>query len=480
MAAMGAESRSLLAGPTVPKRPLPFFEYVRVTQDNFIAGFHETAFDQRIIARKLLWFRSFVVNDPDGIKRVLLDNDVNYVKADILRPTLGPALGTGLVTSEGEKWRALRRLIAPVFDHRNVQGYAPVMISAIEVMLKRWEALPDGSGLDVYKAMLELTLDIISRTMFSSDSAGMADLIDRSSLEYQTQMTFSLWGVVPIAKRVWALHKERQGRRIVREMDEAIYRLITRRGEGSEPRAHQDLLDRLIAARSTETGLGLSPVEVRDQVVTIMLAGHETSATALSWTWYLLSQHPLEEAKLHHELEQVLADRSPTFEDVPLLRCTRMIIQEAMRLYPPFHTLSWRQAIADDEVCGQRIPRGSIVLIVPWVLHRNPTLWERPERFEPERFSEERSASRLRFAYLPFSVGPRVCIGAAFAMTEAVLILATVAQRYRLHLADGHPVEPQGLVTLRPRHGLHMLLQRRPPAAGWPTPNGGATQSPES
>ncbi|MGO8918196.1 MAG: cytochrome P450 [Stellaceae bacterium] len=450
-----------LAGPVVPKRPLPFFKFLRVSRDNFIAGLHEGVFRERIVERKFLWFRSFIINDPDGIKRVLLDNGSNYLKADILRPVLGPALGVGLVTSDGETWRNLRKLIAPVFDNRSVEGYASIMTEATQALLTRWAALPRGAVVDVDKTMGALTLEIISRAMFASDSTDMAEVIERSSSEYQTKMTFSFWGVVPVVNRAWARHKERQGRRIVRDLDQAIYRLIAERLDDPQKNGHADLLARLIAARDSETGAGLSARQVRDQVVTIMMAGHETTATALGWVWYLLSQHPAEEKRLHQELDEVLQGRTPTFEDIPNLPYTRMVIQEGLRLYPPVHTLSWRQAVADDEVCGQRIPKGSIVWVVPWVLHRNPALWEHPERFEPTRFSEARSAGRPRFAYLPFSTGPRVCIGATIAMTEAVLILAAIAQTYRLRLLKGHPVEPQGLVTLRPRHGVMMWLEKR-------------------
>jgi cytochrome P450 len=200
--------------------------------------------------------------------------------------------------------------------------------------------------------------------------------------------------------------------------------------------------------------------EVRDQVVTIFMAGHETTSQALSWTWYLLAQHPAVERKLHDELAAVLGGRAPRYEDIADLRYARMVIEESMRLYPPAHTLG-RQPIAADEVLGHRIPPGAEVLILPWLLHRKPLLWDDPERFDPERFAPERAASRPRFAYVPFGAGPRICIGAAFAMTEAVLILATIAQRYRLRLKPGHPVEPQGLITLRPRYGIQTILERR-------------------
>jgi cytochrome P450 len=190
------------------------------------------------------------------------------------------------------------------------------------------------------------------------------------------------------------------------------------------------------------------------------MAGHETTSQALSWTFYLLSQNPAAEAKLHDELARVLAGRTPRYDDLSKLPYTRMVIEESMRLYPPAHTFG-REPIEDDEVLGHRIPAGSDVLILPWLLHRKPSLWENPERFDPERFAPERAAARPRFAYIPFGAGPRICIGAAFAMAEAMLILATIAQRYRLRLKPGFVVEPQGLITLRPRYGLKMLLEQR-------------------
>lgn len=456
-----AENGPRLASPRTPKDPLPFFKYLRVSRDNFIAGLHEAVFSEPVYERKFLWFRSFVINDPDGIRRVLVDNRSNYVKADILRPVLGPALGVGLVTSDGETWRGLRKLISPVFDYRSVEGYAPIMMHAISGLLKRWEGLPSGATVDIHRTMAELTLEIISRAMFDSDSKDVVDVIARSSSEYQERMTFSFWGVVPGVSGLWSYYRKVQGRRIVRALDEAIYRLIDDRARNPRKIKNKDLLARLVAARDGETGANLTSRQVRDQVVTIMMAGHETTASSLGWTWYLLSQHLKEEARLHQELHDVLRGRLPTFDDVPNLTYARMLIQESLRLYPPVHTLSWRQAVANDEVCGRRIPKGSIVWVVPWALHRNPTLWENPLRFDPERFLEERSSGRSRFAYLPFSTGPRVCIGATLAMTEAVLILAALSQTYRLRLVEDQQVEPQGLVTLRPRHGLHMSVEKR-------------------
>ncbi len=205
----------------------------------------------------------------------------------------------------------------------------------------------------------------------------------------------------------------------------------------------------------------MSRTEVRDQVLTIFVAGHETTALALMWTWYLLAMHPMHEAMLHAELDSVLGGREPAWVDVARLTYTRMILQESMRLYPAVHTLAFRQAQQADVICGVRVPKGSLITIIPWLLHRHREYWQHPDRFDPERFTPEASAGRDRLVYLPFGFGPRVCIGASFAMTEAVLILATLAQRFRLLLVDGHPVEPQALFTLRAKYGVKMTLERR-------------------
>jgi cytochrome P450 len=222
----------------------------------------------------------------------------------------------------------------------------------------------------------------------------------------------------------------------------------------------RDLLSRLIAARDEHTGTGMSSQEVRDHVITIFLAGHETTAMAMTWTWFLLSQHPAEEAKLHAELDAVLGGRAPTHDDLGKLIYSRMVIEESMRIYPPVHTIA-RRANAEDTLLGRRVPKGSTVMIVPWLLHRHAKLWENPGKFDPERFSSEGSAARARFSYLPFGGGKRICIGAAFALAEATILLATIAQRYRLRLVPGHRVEPQGLITLRARYGMKMLLLSR-------------------
>jgi cytochrome P450 len=459
MSAIDSTQTPALAAPRRPEGRMTFRQFLRVIRDNTLATYQPEDFSEDIIARRLLWRRTFIVNEPGAIRHVLLDNAGNYTKSELSRRLLEPGIGRGLLTSEGETWRRHRRIMAPAFDHRSVVGYAPIMTEVTLGLLAKWDALPDASEVDAAAAMMHATLHIISRAMFSSDSDEIVDVVESGVARYQTTVRPRLLDLLQFPQWLTNLLSPPRTAGIFDEFDKSVDRLLTARGR--EPDAEpKDLLARLIAARDNETGGGMTAKEVRDQVVTIFMAGHETTAQALAWTWYLLSQHPAAEAKLHDELTSVLGGRTPRHEDLTDLPYTRMVIEESMRLYPPAHTMA-RQPIVADEVLGQRIPAGAAVLIVPWLLHRKPSLWDNPGRFEPERFSAERAAARPRFSYIPFGAGPRICIGATFAMAEAMLILATIAQRYRLNLKPGHPVEPQGLITLRPRYGLRMILERR-------------------
>jgi cytochrome P450 len=435
-----------------------FWQFLREVRENLLAIYPREASSEDVIARRLLWRRVFIINEPSAVRQVLTDNAQNYTVSELSRRLLEPGLGRGLLTSEGETWRRHRRIMAPAFDPRSIAGCAPIMTDVTQELLAAWDALPNFSEVDVAATMMHAAMQIVSRAMFSSDSNEIANVIERGVEEYQTTVRPGLLDLLHIPQWLTRFVSPRRPEVIFDELDRLVERLL----RSHDPTAdRQDLLARLIVARDSQTHDGMTAQEVRANIVTIFMAGHETTAQALSWTWYLLSQHLAAEAKLHDELAIVLAGRAPRHEDLANLRYTRMVIEESMRLYPPAHTLA-HQSIASDVLLGHRIPAGATVLIVPWLLHRKPSLWERPDRFEPERFSPERTAARPRFAYIPFGAGPRVCIGAAFAMEEALIILATIAQRYRLHLKPGYPVEPQGLITLRPRYGLRMLLERRP------------------
>jgi cytochrome P450 len=457
MTSLDQAAAPVLATPRPYRGRMSVLEFARTARHNWIATFSAEDFERDILARRMLWQRSFLVNDPAGIKRVLLDNVANYPKTGLTRLLLEPGLGKGLITAEGEIWRRHRRIMAPAFDHRSILSYSPIMTQVAEELVAKWHKLPEGTTIDVAAAMTQATLTVISRTMFSSDAEHIAEVVRRGVERYQAEVRPTLADLLGLPQWLSHRRKLRASARALSEFDIAINRLIEARIQ-SDDASPKDLLGRLLAERDEDTSGRLSSQEVRDEVITTFIAGHETTGQALTWVWYLLSQHPLVEAKLHAEIKTVLGGRLPRHEDLAKLTYTRMIIEEAMRLYPPAHTIS-RTAQADDEICNLRIPKGSVVLISPWVLHRHRRLWERPDAFEPERFAPERAATRPRLSYLPFGAGPRICIGASFAMTETMLMLAAIAQRYSLRLAPGHKVEPQGLITLRARYGMKMTIK---------------------
>jgi cytochrome P450 len=274
------------------------------------------------------------------------------------------------------------------------------------------------------------------------------------------ELNFGLQHIAPLVGPILIKRKLARIRANFEALDGVMQNLIRSREKRADA-ALKDLLDRLIAATDGETGFRMTDKEVRDEVIIIFLAGHETSALAATYVWYLLSLHPDEETKLHAELDAVLGGRVPTYDDLEKLSYTRMVIDEAMRLYPPAPILTGRAARAADEICGRHIPKGTEIAILPWVVHRHRTLWDDPDRFDPERFSREGSANRPRFAYLPFGGGPRICIGAQLALTEVSLLVATMAQRYRLKLVPRQNIVLWHRVTLRPRGGIRVQLERR-------------------
>jgi cytochrome P450 len=346
--------------------------------------------------------------------------------------------------------------MSPAFDHRSIVSYTSIMSEAARELLAAWSSRGTDASIDVAREMMGVTLNIISRAMFSTDSDHIVAIMERSAERYQAKMRPNMMDFLGLPAWLAGLGRVGVVGRTLGEFNVEIDRLIKMRSVDPES-GPKDLLARLISARDEQAGGGMTAQEVRDHVITIFTAGHETTAMAMTWTWYLLSQHPAEEAKLHAELRSVLGGRPPNSDDLSKLAYARMVIEESMRLYPPVHTIA-RAALADDTLAGRHVPKGSIVLIAPWVIHRHRQLWHNPGRFDPERFSPDQTTARPRFSYMPFGGGRRICIGAAFAIAEATILLATIAQRYRLRLVPAHPVEPQGLITLRPRGGMMMTL----------------------
>jgi cytochrome P450 len=443
-----------------PQKAASFFGTLRASKGNAFEIVPMEAFEQPVYFSKSILGKVLMVNDPEGVRRILLDNVANYPKNDMEIEFFSAMFGEGLLSAPGPKWRLHRKVMAPSFGTRTVESYAPAMAESTLAFSRQWEALPDSAEIDIAEAMKALTLKIICRTMFSSDADELAGLA-RAALEFtQGSLEFGLLDVLPVIGPRRIKRTVDSIRTQFKSMDAAIYRLIGER-EKTRDEAPKDFLTRLVAAKDPDDGAGLSASEVRDEVITIFMAGHETTAVTMTWVWYLLSQHPAEEAKLHQELDTVLGSRAPTAEDLPNLAYTRMIIEEAMRVYPPAPGLSVRQAKEADEVCGFKVLPGMQILISPWILHRHRRLWEEPERFDPTRFSKEASEKRPRFGYLPFGGGPRVCIGATLAMTEATLILAMLGQKFRLRLKEPQEVRLQARITLRPKDRLVMILERR-------------------
>ena len=373
-------------------------------RDNASIAYAPEDFSADIIAQRILWRRMFVINQPEAIRDVLLDNAANYTKSEVGLRVLEPALGRGLLTSEGETWRRHRRIMAPAFDPRSIAGYAPIMTEVTHALLAKWDVIAEPREADVAAAMMHATLHIISRAMFSSDSDEIVDVVQADVNLYQSKVRPSLADFLHLPQWLARLIAPFPTSGIFDEFDIKVGKLLTERGR--TPKAEpKDLLARLISARDSETGGSMTAKEVRDQVVTIFMAGHETTAQALSWTFYLLSQHPDVEGKLHDELATVLGGRTPRYEDLARLRYTRMVIEELMRLFPPAHIIS-RQPVADDEILGHRIPAGSEVMPLTVAAAPQTSTLGDPACFDPERFAPERAARRPRFAYVPFGAGP--------------------------------------------------------------------------
>jgi len=449
--------------PRPPTRPLGPLAHYRGLRTNPIATWGQDAYERPIIADRGPLGHYVVVSAPDGIRRVFLDNAANYRKDDLQLQKLEPGLGHGLLTTEKDEWRFQRRTVAPLFQPAAVSKYLPEMIAAVAAMLTRWDdAAANGAVLDVAREMTALTYEIISRTVFSSEIETTPEVMGAAVTRYfETHGRIDLWDFLKLPH--WlprpAQWRVRPATRIFRD---EVRRLLDRRKarQAAGKVVPQDLVTLLAAARDPETGGTLSEEVIHDNLVTFIGAGHETTANALSWTLFLLSEFPWAFDRLAQEVDTVLAGRLPAAEDLARLETVRMILEESMRLYPPIPFLS-RQAVAPDQICGVEIRPGALVMVVPWLVHRHRALWQEPDLFEPERFASERRQKIARFAYLPFGAGARICIGAGFAMQEALLALAMIAQRFRPRLIPGSRVEPVARMTLRPAPGLPMRLERR-------------------
>jgi cytochrome P450 len=413
--------------------------------------FSELARYGDIVGIRVLNFRNIFINHPDLIEEVLVTHPRRYIKGRVLRANRH-VFGEGLLTSEGDFWLRQRRLAQPAFHRAQIASYAATMVKYTQRMLESWRG---GEERDAHKEMMRLTLQIVGKTLFDADVAGDAQDVGKSlelllelGANFRRTLFVPHWVPTPTNLRI---------KREIAYIEGILYRIIAeRRASGRDT---GDLLSMLLHAQD-EDGSRMTDKQLRDETITLFLAGHETTASTLSWTWWLLAQNPAAEAKLHAELDAVLGGRAPSLDDLPRLPYTANVITESLRLYPAAWGLA-RIAIEDHELGGYRVRKGMGVAMAQWVVHRDPRWYEAPEEFRPERWENDLMKKLPRFAYFPFGGGPRQCIGNAFAVMEATLILAAIAQKFRLRLVPNHLVAPLASITLRPRHGVKVILESR-------------------
>jgi cytochrome P450 len=402
----------------------------------------------------------YILNHPACIQHVLLDNHRNYSKDTFQYNLLASITGRGLLTSDGDFWLRQRRLAQPAFHRKRITAFSDIMTGATETMLERWDEIRlKGDLVDVDAEMMRLTLEIVGKALFSVDLSVEAEELTQSVLAaldhlvFRSRNPFSLPDPIPTPRN-------RKFQAALGQLNQAVEGIIqARRKPSTDMNETGDLLELLMNARDADSGESMEDAQLRDEIITLLIAGHETVASALTWTWYLLAQNPDPAARLKSELDLQLKGRMPCADDLPNLPYTQMVFDEALRLYPPAWIIT-RKALERDEIGGVKISPGSLIVISPYTIQRHPDFWDSPESFLPERFALDRSSDRPRFAFIPFGGGPRLCIGDSFARVEAQLVLAAAAQRYRLHLEPDTRVEAEPMVTLRPKNGLKMKIEQ--------------------
>ena len=394
----------------------------------------------------------YLISHPDDIETVLHTNSQNFVKGRSLRASRA-LLGNGLLSSEGELWRRQRRMVQPAFQRDRIAANGSAIVDSAQRLIDAWRP---GETLDVHRAMTRLTMQIIAEALFGARVEHEADRVIAALHVFLEQYRAGLL----LSARIPTPGNLRL-KRATRRLEGIIYRIIRdRRADRAEA---DDWLSLLLRAQD-EAGGSMSDRQLRDELMTLFIAGHETLAASLAWTFYLLSEHPAVESKLANEIEAVLRGRPPGVADLPQLKYTERVVKESLRLYPPAWALP-RTALRDCTLGGYRVPAGASVTMSQWIVQRDPRFFDRPTEFDPDRWTDEFTQRLPRFAYFPFGGGPRVCVGASLALMEAALIVATVAQRYRLTLAPGHPVEVWPTLVLQPKHGMKMIVSDR---SGWP------------
>jgi cytochrome P450 len=407
-----------------------------------------------VVRTRFLYVHAYFLYNPTDIEALLTTNSKSYRKAGSLRsPFFARLVGNGLVTSEGDFWRRQRRLAQPAFHRQRINSYGEVMVDYASRAISKWS---EGEQLDISRDMTRLTLEIVVKTLFNADVSNDADHVGAILSEI----------VKPFASQAtlkWIMDNRlptpghRRYFNAVSEIDRIVFRIISERRASRSDEG--DLLSMLLQALDDD-GSRMTDAQLRDEVMTLFLAGHETTALALSWSWYLLATHPDAEKKFHAELDEVLQGRVPRVDDLSKLAYTEMIAKEAMRLYPPAYAVG-REALEATEIGGYRVPKGTQVFAFQWVTQRDGRYFDNPDSFEPDRWRPERTEQQPKYAYFPFGGGPRQCIGNYFAMMEIVLLLATIGQRFRFTLLPEHKVEVLPVLSLRPKNGIKVVTHKR-------------------
>lgn len=432
--------------------------YLRRARRNMIEAWPTSYYRRLFIEVECPGRMMYVLNDPQDIQHVMVTHFKNYRKSPTTNQVLKPLLRNSMFITEGENWSRSRKIMTPAFHKGLMETYANTMVQCARDLLETWEAQPEGSEVDLTREMTLVTADVVSRTMFHFLLREQVDDLYEAFVDYQASHgrvhMAELLGLPSWIPRPGLI----KGTLAVRRFDHIIQQIFDERGRSDAP--PHDLLSMLMAFRD-EGEEPLSRDQVRDEIAVIFLAGHETTATTLMWALYLLDQHPEIQRRAREEIESVLSDRDPKYADVEQLPFIRAIVDETLRLYPPVHAFS-REALGPDTLpTGKTIKKRSLITIPAYVLHRHQEHWKEPEAFRPDRFLPENKDQVKRYSYIPFGAGPRLCLGKFFGLTEAVIVLSMVLQRFTLTLREGHPVEPLGRMTLRPHLGLPMKLQTR-------------------
>ncbi|CAH1042207.1 cytochrome P450 [Halomonas sp. TD01] len=438
---------------------------MRRAQNNLLSVWREEDYSIRTSRISLMNQDYVLCNSPDTVRRIFLEQHDNYDrKSPQMRRALEPLLDDGLFVSDGDLWRQRRRQCAPSLTNALLPGFCTTMTASAEETAKRWAQHPSDAPIDMLTEMAHLTARIIGRTIFGDDTTDEeAEQVVAGFTEYQRHSEHldmaNMLGL-PFLSLLGNPLRRARTRYSAKQVHEIIDRIIDRHTQRSGPGQHS-LVDSFMASMKDgeDNGCPMGRKAVRNEAIVMFMAGHETTANALAWCWYLLDYDRQAMARLQHELDEVLGGRTPCYEDVAKLPYTMAVFEEAMRLYPPVPMLS-RQARGNDKVRNRDVREGTVLLVSPWLLHRHRKLWEAPDHFVPERFLPE-APRPDKFAYLPFSVGPRVCLGKRFGLYEGVLCLATLAQHFTPKLVPDHQVSIECRLTLRPQGGLPMMLQPR-------------------